>query len=199
MVYDFIVQSIQELGYPPTLREIGLHMGINSTNGVNDHLKALHKKGYLRKGTLRARALTPIFEQDAVQNTLTIPVLGRVAAGIPIPRIEDAEETLHIDRRMLRTAQSSQIFALRVQGDSMIEDGILENDYLLVHKQDSADSGDIVVAVLEDEVTVKRFYRENNVFRLQPANSRLKPIKISGKEKKELSILGVAVGLVRRF
>ncbi|MCB9638981.1 MAG: transcriptional repressor LexA [Myxococcales bacterium] len=203
MVYDFIVDTIKEHGYPPTLREIGNHLDISSTNGVNDHLKALEKKGFLRKGSLRARALTPLANGEELNlsssGAIRVPVLGTVAAGVPIPRVEEAKETLIVDPNLLGTTSPDDVFALEVQGRSMINDAILEGDYILVRQQKDAKNGEIVVAVVEDEVTVKRFYRENGKIRLQPANDTMSPIQVSELDQKDLSIVGVAIGLSRKF
>lgn len=200
-VLDFVVDTIQKYGYPPTLREIGEHMGIKSTNGVSDHLKALERKGYLKKSSLRARALTPILDEIPANdndNIREVPLVGKVAAGVPIPRIESTEKTLMFDSALLG-GSTGDIFALEVTGDSMINDGIIEGDYLLVRKQPNANNGEIVVAVVDDEVTVKRFYRETNRIRLQPANDNLKPIYLTPTEWSDVSVLGVSCGLYRKY
>lgn len=200
-VLDCIVQLTQQNGYPPTLREIGQKMGIRSTNGVSDHLKALQRKGFLKKGDLRARALTPILpEQPENGPTRAVPLVGKVAAGVPIPRVEWNEQLLHIDRSLLGNQTPSDMMALKVVGDSMIDDGILEEDILFVRRQPHAHNGDIVVAVVEDEVTVKRFYIESNgQIRLQPANARLSPILLTPSEWQQAEVIGVAVGLYRKL
>lgn len=199
MVLDFVMRTIREEGYPPTLREIGNHMGIRSTNGVNDHLKALERKGYLRKGNLRARALTPLVDDvPETPNTTSVPLLGRVAAGVPIPRIEDSGTNLEMDSHLINN-ETGDVFALRVMGDSMIDDGIFEGDFLFVRKQSEANNGDIVVAVIDDEVTVKRFYREDDRIRLQPANAHMSPLYIDLDSWRQIQILGIAHGLFRRY
>ena len=154
----FIRQSIEERGYPPTLREIGEHMGLRSTNGVNDHLRALERKGYLRREDMKSRALklvedvvskpTPPESDDLVD----VQVLGRVAAGAPLLAQENIIDTVRIDRMMVRGGHD--VFGLRVQGDSMIEAGILNGDYIFVKKQSTAERGEIVVALIGDEATV---------------------------------------------
>src|SRR5262245_16771380 len=153
-VLDFISRSIERRGYPPTLREIGEHMGIRSTNGVNDHLKALEKKGYLEREDLKSRALRPITPIGAAPVGLSgqlceVPVLGRVAAGEPILAIEQAEDTVKVDRFFLGAHR--EVFALKVKGDSMIEAGIYDGDFIFVKKQLTANRGDIVVAMINDE------------------------------------------------
>ena len=159
-VLDFIGCSIESRGYPPTLREIGEHMGIRSTNGVNDHLKALEKKGYLERENLKSRALRPISLEGAgpTGHMIEVPLLGRVAAGEPILAIEQAEDTVKVDRFFL--GASKEVFALKVKGDSMIEAGIYDGDFIFVRKQLSANKGDIVVAMINDEATVKYFHPE---------------------------------------
>src|SRR3954466_6934946 len=131
-VLEFISQSIERRGYPPTLREIGEHMGIRSTNGVNDHLKALEKKGYLEREDLKSRALRPISLDGAGPSgaMVDVPILGRVAAGEPILAVEEAEDTVKVDRFFLGT--NKEVFALKVKGDSMIEAGIFDGDFIFV-------------------------------------------------------------------
>jgi repressor LexA len=183
-VLDFISRSIVKRGYPPTLREIGEHMGIRSTNGVNDHLKALEKKGYLAREDLKSRALrplkfphapgragvTPLHPLAVGDDTIDVPVIGRVAAGQPLLAVENVEDTVKVDRFFLGAhAGTREVFALRVKGESMIEDGIHDGDFIFVRKSLNAERGDIVVALIDDEATVKRYYPEGEVIRFQPA------------------------------
>ena len=197
-VLDYITATIRENGYPPTLREIGQHMGIRSTNGVNDHLRALERKGYLKKSSLRARALTPLVGLHRDDPDIAeVPVLGKVAAGQPITRIEDAREKLKIDRGFLGTRKP--VFALEVAGDSMINDGIRSGDYVFVKRQETAEAGQIVVVVLDDEVTVKRYYPERNRIRLQPANDSMRPIYVKKGQFLTTQLLGTVIGVYRRF
>lgn len=203
-VLDCIVQIIDQNGYPPTLREIGQRLGIKSTNGVSDHIKALQRKGYLKKSDLRARALTPIFTEptQTPENSITqpIPLVGKVAAGTPIPRVEWQENLLHIDRSLLGHSNNPDMFALKVVGDSMIEDGIFEGDLLFVRRQSHANNGEVVIAVVDDEVTVKRLYLEpQGHIRLQPANARLSPMIFSPNEWQQIEVVGIAVGLYRKL
>src|SRR5437868_5958392 len=179
-ILDFITQSIRDRGYPPTLREIGLHFGIRSTNGVNDHLKALEKKGYLEREDLKSRALRPIgplgfpdvglghIDPQVLSGAMIeVPLLGRVAAGEPILAIEQAEDTVKVDRFFL--GGHREVFALRVKGDSMIEAGIFDGDFIFVKKQLTANKGDIVVAMINDEATVKCFHPEPDQIVFKPA------------------------------
>lgn len=234
---DYIRQSIEERGYPPTLREIGEHMGIRSTNGVNDHLRALERKGYLRREDMKSRALRlvknssgeplgeskpappppgtqtslygPGFSQapfNAPQhggtrvedpNVVDIPVLGRVAAGLPLLAEENIVDNVRVDRMMVRGGQDT--FGLRVHGDSMIEAGILNGDYIFVRKQSTAERGQIVVALIGEEATVKYFHPERDYIRFQPANHRMAPILVRASDFKPTMLLGIVVGVYRRF
>lgn len=217
---DFIRSSIKERGYPPTLREIGEHMGIRSTNGVNDHLRALERKGYLRREDMKSRALRVVDDepetaaddsglgtdfargalgkgQPANDDLLEIPILGRVAAGLPLLAEEHVVDTVTVDRMMVRGGRD--VFGLRVQGDSMIEAGILSGDYIFVRRQQSADRGEIVVALIGDEATVKYYFPEKDYIRFQPANSAMAPILVRASDFKSTMLLGKVVGVYRRL
>jgi repressor LexA len=200
---DFIRRSIEERGYPPTLREIGEHMGIRSTNGVNDHLRALERKGYLRREDMKSRALKLVEEAAEVKgrtdedDILEIPVLGRVAAGLPILAEENVVDTVRADRMLVRGGR--EVFGLRVTGDSMIEAGILSGDYIFVRKQPNADRGDIVVALIGDEATVKYYYPEREYVRFQPANAQMAPILVRASDFRSTMLLGKVVGVYRRL
>lgn len=212
---DFIRRSINERGYPPTLREIGEHMGIRSTNGVNDHLRALERKGYLRREDMKSRALKlvesagalaeSVPENDAVpdaeehldEQLVEIQVLGRVAAGLPLLAQENVVDTVRIDRMLVRGGRD--VFGLRVAGDSMIEAGIFSGDYIFVRKQSTAERGEIVVALIGDEATVKYFYPERDYVRFQPANARMAPILVRASDFKATMLLGKVVGVYRRI
>jgi repressor LexA len=205
---EFIRKSIEERGYPPTLREIGEYMGIRSTNGVNDHLRALERKGYLRREDMKSRALKlvedslpPARNFPAAMNDdgdlLEVPVLGRVAAGLPLYAEENVIDTVRVDRMLVRGGK--EVFGLRVTGDSMIEAGILNGDYIFVRKQSSAERGDIVVALIGDEATVKYYYPERDYVRFQPANSQMAPILVRASDFKSTMLLGKVVGVYRRL
>ena len=201
---DFIRRSINERGYPPTLREIGEHMGIRSTNGVNDHLRALERKGYLRREDMKSRALklveaaetsTPVQVND--DDMIEVQVLGRVAAGLPVLAEENIIDTVRIDRLLVRGGR--EIFGLRVSGDSMIEAGILSGDYVFVRKQSLAERGDIVVALIGDEATIKYYYPEREYVRFQPANAQMAPILVRATDFRSTMLLGKVVGVYRRI
>jgi repressor LexA len=193
-VLDFITGSINRCGYPPTLREIGSHFGIRSTNGVNDHLRALEKKGYLHREDLKSRALRPIMGPSQM---VEVPVLGKVAAGQPLLAVRNYEDTVKVDRFFI--GQNREVFALRVQGESMIEDGIFDGDYVFVRKQLQANPGEVVVAMIGDEATVKRYYPEGDVIRFQPANATMQPIMVRKRDFRSVNLLGVVIGVYRRL
>jgi repressor LexA len=212
-ILSFIKKSIVEQGYPPTIREIGEFFGIRSTNGVNDHLKALERKGYLLRGELKSRALSVIDGGKARTTSFPkkrelsvagggevaeIPVVGKVAAGAPILAQENITDHVRIDSMLLGDS-GKRIFALRVSGDSMIGDGIFDNDYIFVRKQLAAEAGEIVVVMIEDEATVKRYYPEGDRIRFQPSNPRLKPIYVNRDDFRETQIIGVVVGVYRKM
>lgn len=201
-VFDYIQNRISAWGYPPTIREIGEHLGIRSTNGVADHLKALKRKGYLQHQEMKSRTLMPIHKETAKPSRsesssfMSVPILGRVAAGTPILAVEQAETTLKIDPQMLDA--SGDVFALTVAGESMIEAGILDGDTVFVRRKKSANTGEMVVAMIDGEVTVKRFYHEGQRIRLQPANQAMQPIYVHASDWRDVEILGVVVGVFRK-
>jgi repressor LexA len=217
-ILAFIKKTILEQGYPPTIREIGEHFGIRSTNGVNDHLKALERKGYLLRGELKSRALSvieggkgipplrPRIAQradvhavpDLPGQTVEVPLVGKVAAGSPVLAQENVTEHIRIDSFLLGDA-TKKIFALKVTGDSMTGDGILDGDYIFVRKQLHAATGEIVVALIEDEATVKRFYPEPDRIRFQPSNPNHEPIYVRREDFRETQIIGVVVGVYRKI
>ena len=212
MVLDFIRSSIVDRGYPPTLREIGARMGIRSTNGVNDHLRALERKGYLTREDMKSRALRPTdlggsAAQVATQlpfgspandeDIIEVQIVGRVAAGLPLLAEEHVVDTVRIDRGLVKGGR--EVFGLRVAGDSMIECGILSGDYIFVRKQITAQRGEIVVALIGDEATVKYYYPEKDYIRFQPANKDMAPILVRASDFKPTMLLGVVVGVYRKL
>lgn len=195
-VLDYIRTCITDHGYPPTLRELGSQLGISSTNGVNDHLKALERKGYLSRDEAKSRALVPIDMEDSTEDSMvSVPLLGRIAAGAPILAVEHVEDTVKVDRFFL--GNNSEVFALRVQGESMIDDGIHDGDFIFVQKQPVARPGEIVVAWIDEEATVKRYYPEGELIRFQPANDNFEPIYVRADEFRETRIIGIVVGIYR--
>ena len=213
-ILAFINQSISERGYPPTLREIGRQFSIKSTNGVNDHLRALEKKGYLQREDMKSRALRPVNARgemtqqtslplpspaDADSQMVDIPILGKVAAGQPLLAVRNYEDSVKVDRFFIGADKDREVFALRVKGESMIDDGIFDGDYVFVRKQLQASSGDIVVAMIEDEATVKRYYPEGDTIRFQPANATMQPIMVRKRDWKSVNLIGVVIGIYRKY
>jgi repressor LexA len=204
---EFIRRSIEQRGYPPTLREIGQYMGIRSTNGVNDHLRALERKGYLRREDMKSRALRLVDDSEepipserpagVEEELVEIQILGRVAAGLPLLAQQNVIDTIRIDRMMVRGGRD--VFGLRVQGDSMIEAGIFSGDYVFVRKQPAAERGTIVVALIGDEATVKYYYPERDYIRFQPANAQMAPILVRAVDFKPTMLLGKVIGVFRRI
>ena len=197
---EYITVCLQSRGYPPTLREIGEHMGIRSTNGVNDHLKALERKGYLVREELKSRALRPVFDEVVAEDDLhSVPIVGRVAAGAPILAEENVVDRVTVDRYFLGAVKAKEVFGLVIQGDSMIEDGIFDGDYIFVRRQSHAEPGEIVVVMIDGEATCKRFYPEGDRVRLQPANEAMAPIFIKRTDFRSVAILGKVIGVYRRM
>lgn len=191
-ILNLLRQGIMENGYPPTVREICAMTGLKSTATVHGYLEKLEKKGYIKKAEDKPRAITIInhedYYADAVEAVL-VPLVGEVAAGSPILATENIETSYPLPKEMVK---ESDCFLLRIRGESMIEAGILPGDLVLVRRQNAADNGDIVVALIEDEATVKRFFKEKNQVRLQPENSIMEPIFT-----KDVNILGKVIGLLR--
>ncbi len=201
-ILDFISQFLSENGYPPTLREIGKKFQISSTFGVKRHLDALEKKGYLHVESNASRGLSLIKEDTGIADLAAalknevfskIPVVGRVAAGSPILAMENIEGSVIIDPTFIKNAEDA--FALRVRGDSMINAGIFDNDLVIVSPNEKGINGDVIVAMLDDEVTVKTLEKKENKIRLIPENDNYKPIEIN--RTNEFSIVGKVKGVVR--
>lgn len=211
-VLDFISDHITDTGFPPTIREIGDHLGISSTNGVNDHLKALERKGYLTREDAKSRAIRPLFDPAGnpfdpsnstddvtiLDDVHQIPIIGRIAAGAPITAVENVEDQVSMGESLI--GRPSDVFGLIVKGDSMIEDGIFDGDYIFVKKQQEARNNEIVAVMVDGEATVKRFFREKTgVIRLQPANSAMEPIFITAAEARDTQVLGKVIAVFRRL
>lgn len=189
-ILAYIEAAIRERGYAPSVREIGEAVGLKSTSTVHGHLMRLEKKGLLRRDAMKPRAmgLSAAIEEPT---TCQVPVVGQVAAGMPILAEENVEELLALPKSFVGEGDH---FILRVKGDSMIQAGIFTGDYIIVRCQPDASNGEIVVALVDDEATVKRFYKENGYFRLQPENDAMYPIIVS-----RCQVLGKVVGLMRRM
>ena len=198
-IYDFIANAIRSRGAPPTIREIMDVFKINSTNGVRTTLAALEKKGHIRRHARLSRGieLVDYVEPEPLSADLReIPLIGRVAAGAPILATQNIESTLNVDKSLLPA--SGEIFALRVHGESMRNAGILDGDIVLARQQESAERGDIVVALLGDEATVKRYAPDPDGIRLLPENDAFEPIVVP-PDSDGFRIAGKVVGLMRRF
>lgn len=191
-ILEFIKSEIQTKGYPPSVREIGDAVGLKSTSTVHGHLTRLEKKGLLHRNSMKPRAME-ILGGDfyARLPAVSVPLVGRVTAGVPILAEENIEENIALPESMVG---EGTFFALKVKGESMLGAGIMDGDYVVVRQQPDAQNGDIVVAMMDDSATVKRFYKENGIFRLQPENPTMKPILVP-----DVTVLGKVVSLFRRF
>ena len=190
-IFDFIGRQTAKTGYPPTVREIGKAVGLHSSSTVHAHLANLEKAGLLRRDPSKPRAIEVLVDKaKRVVKPQGLPLVGQVAAGPPILAEENIEEYLEIPNVM---GGEEGDYVLRIKGESMREAGILENDYVIVRPSDDADDGEIVVALVEDEATVKRIYREKDHVRLQPENAAMKPIITS-----DAKVLGRVVGVFRK-
>lgn len=192
-VWDYLENYIATHGYAPTLEEIGAHFGLSSLATVHKHLSNLERKGVINRKWNLSRAIEIAPPQKTVR-AVEVPLLGRVAAGVPIEAVE-TNDTLTIPGDFVRRPHHA--FALRVEGESMVGEGILDGDFIVVEKRPAADNGETVVAVLNGEATVKKFYRERGgKVRLQPANQRMAPIVA---KEKDLEIRGVVVAVLRKY
>lgn len=195
MIFDYIKSEVQDKGYPPSVREIAAAVGLASSSTVHGHLARLEGKGYIRRDPTKPRAieiLTDPTETDVPKETpYYAPVLGKVTAGIPITAIENIEEYIPIPH--VHADESETLFVLVIEGDSMIEAGILDKDMVIVKQQNTATNGDVVVAMTEDdEATVKRFFKEKNHIRLEPENATMEPLIYP-----TVTILGKVIGVYR--
>jgi len=194
-VLEFVRAEVNQRGFPPSVREIGQAVGLSSSSTVHSHLAALEEKGFLRRDPSKPRALEVLDYRDTergvdMDEVRAVPLVGTVAAGAPILAAENIEETIPLPAEIVGNAT----FVLRVKGDSMVDAGILDGDHVVVRQQETAQNGDIVVALLGDEATVKRFFREPDRIRLQPENAALEPIYSD-----EVTILGKVTAVFRRL
>ncbi|MGB7951852.1 MAG: transcriptional repressor LexA [Candidatus Binatia bacterium] len=191
-IYDFLLRTIREKGYAPSIPEIGRRFQIASTNGVSDHLKALEKKGYIRRVGKRAFEILSTLGKPVLTAVRDIPVVGTVPAGKPFLSEENIEGLLTVPSDM----GTGKLFALQVKGDSMIGAGILDGDRVIVKQQGTAENGEIVCALIEGEATLKRFYKKGDIVTLKAENEKYAPITVS---QGEFRVLGKVVGLIRKF
>ncbi|KGG80269.1 hypothetical protein Y919_07160 [Caloranaerobacter azorensis H53214] len=196
-ILEFLKKEIQIKGYPPSVREICNAVGLKSTSTVHGHLLKLEKKGYIRRDPTKPRAIE-ILDKDNVYNyyskkeIVEVPIVGKVTAGEPILAVQNIEDTFPLPLDFIQNDQ--EVFILSVKGESMINAGILDGDYVIVRQQNYANNGDIVVALIGDEATIKRFFKESDHIRLQPENQYLKPIIV-----KDVKILGKVIGVFRKI
>ena len=199
-ILSFIEKQIELYQYPPSVREIGKAVGLSSTATVHGYLAKLETKGYIRKESQKGRTLRLVQDDEVIRKPkdlytgkemVDVPVVGKITAGAPILAVENITDTFPIP---LDFVGNSQSFMLTVRGESMIEAGILDGDYILVKQQSTAENGEIVVALIEDEATVKTFYKEKNYIRLQPENSTMAPIIVP-----DCKILGKVAGVFRKM
>lgn len=196
-ILEFIKNEVREKGYPPSVREIGEAVGLASSSTVHGHLDRLEKKGLIRRDPTKPRAIEVLVDDEDKNERFPrtvrqVPIVGKVTAGVPITATENIEDYYPLPVHMVG---DQPVFMLSVMGDSMIEAGILNGDYVIVRQQPTASNGDIVVAMTEDdEATVKTFYKEKDHIRLQPENSAMEPLRL-----KNVTILGKVIGLIRKF
>ncbi len=191
-ILDFVNDQVNEKGYPPSVREICSAIGFKSTSTVHGYIQKLQKNGMILKDPTKPRALKVIDPEFQKKELFEVPLVGKVTAGQPILAVENIEDTFPLPSEFVR---DSNVFMLQVKGDSMIEAGILDNDFVLVRQQSTANNGDMVVALIGDEATVKTFYKENDHIRLQPENQHMDPIIVNG----DISILGKITGVLRKL
>lgn len=194
-ILDYIKHEVYTKGYPPSVREICEAVGLRSTSTVHGHLAKLEKNGYIRRDPTKPRAIE-LLDSDgsnliSKKEIVEIPIVGKVTAGQPILAVENIEDTFPVP---IDFVDNSNYFMLKIKGESMVEAGILDGDYVLVKQQETAKNGEIVVALIEDEATVKRFYKEKDHIRLQPENSHMNPILVS-----HVKILGSVKGVFRKL
>lgn len=199
-ILEFIRNYVEMNSYPPTYREIGNHFGISSTFGVKRHIDALVKKGVLNIGSNANRSMSVVYNEEAAadiseQNNFEIPIIGRVAAGYPILAEENIEGKMIIDPSL--AVKRKDLFALKVRGDSMIEAGILEDDLVIVHQQKEANNGDIVVALIDKEATMKKFQKQADKVLLIPENKNYNIIEVN--ETNDFQLIGKVVGVFRTY
>lgn len=191
-VYNVIKQHILDKGYPPSVREICEIVGLKSTSTVHGHLARLEKKGLIRRDPTKPRAIELIKECIIKKEIIDIPVIGKVTAGQPILAVENVEDTFSMPLNFIK--HDNDLFMLKVSGQSMIDAGIYNGDFAIIEKVNYAENGDIIVALIENDVTLKRFFKEKNYIRLQPENKTMKPIIVD-----DCKIIGKLVGLFRNY
>ncbi|MGE5629441.1 MAG: transcriptional repressor LexA [Solirubrobacterales bacterium] len=190
-IYEYIKDYVRDKGYPPSVREICSAVNLSSTSTVHGHLEKLEKKGLIKRDPTKPRTIE-IVEKEEKKEMINIPVLGTITAGLPILAVENIEDTFPLPLDYIRS--NKDLFMLRIKGESMIEAGIMNNDLVIIEKTNYAENGTIVAALIDNEATLKRFYKEKDHIRLQPENSSMSPIIV-----KNCTILGKLVGLYREY
>ena len=191
-IYEFLKIFTENKGYPPSVREICDAVGLKSTSTVHGHLKRLEKKGLIKRDPTKPRALEIMEMNEHKKEMINIPIVGKVTAGMPILATENIEDNFPIPLNYVK--HNNELFMLKVTGESMIKAGINDGDLAIIEKEVSAENGDIVVALIDNEATIKRFYKEKDHIRLQPENDTMAPILLNN-----CNILGKAIGLYRKF
>ncbi|EJT5930559.1 transcriptional repressor LexA [Clostridium perfringens] len=191
-IYNFLIEFTKSKGYPPSVREICQAVSLKSTSTVHGHLKILEKKGLIYRDPTKPRALEIVELSNEEKELIDIPIVGKVTAGMPILATENIEDMFQIPINYVK--HNNDLFILKVTGDSMIEAGILDGDLAIIEQKNVATNGDIVVALIENEATIKRFFKENGFIRLQPENKNYEPIIVE-----DCSILGKLVGIYRAY
>lgn len=192
-ILAYIKSETEAQGYPPSVREIGRAVGLKSTSTVHGHLSQLERKGYIRRDSSKPRAIEVLPAAGILPRSaaVAVPLVGRVTAGLPVLAVENIEDYFPLPKDF---GEQGTLFMLRVAGDSMIEAGILDGDYVIVRQQENAENGEIVVALIDDEATIKRFFKEKDRIRLQPENRFMDPIIVE-----DASIVGKVIGVIRRI
>lgn len=190
-IYDFIKSQIKRKGYPPSVREICAAVGLKSTSTVHNYLEKLEKRGFIRRDATKSRTIE-IIEKSAKKEIVEIPIIGTITAGMPIMAVENIEDVFPLPIDHIKN--SKEIFMLKVKGESMIDVGILDGDLSIIERINFAENGDIVVALIENEATLKRFFKEKNHIRLQPENKNMPPIIVD-----DCKIIGRLIGIYRQY
>lgn len=191
-IYEFLKKYTEEKGYPPSVREICSAVNLKSTSTVHGHLKRLEEKGYIKRDPSKPRALDICELSNARKEMVSIPIIGKITAGLPILATENIEDTFPLPLDYIK--HDNDLFMLRVSGESMINAGINNNDLAIIESCTSAENGEIVVALIDDSATIKRFYKEKDHYRLQPENDTMDPIIVD-----HCAILGKLVGIYRSY
>ncbi len=192
-VLDFIRQYNRDQGYPPSVREICQGLNLKSTSTAHGYLERLEKRGFIRRDPSRPRAIELLEDAQVRRGTVSLPVIGQVAAGQPILAEQNIEEYIPLPSQFFH-CDENESFMLRIHGESMINIGIFDGDHIVVRRTQTAENGDIVIALIDDEATCKRYFKEDGHFRLQPENDHMAPIIVD-----EVMILGKVIGLIRQY